>query len=146
MNDKFSYITLIILSIIGITLLPNLILKTMWSFEYGTPMETIVFNGMILPITLLIIVAYFNEKFDMDWWVLNYTLMIGAVLISIYLGFLNWAESAEKIPGGWGRNNIDSGTWMIIKMELKFGIGIIGIALLFKILTKLGKLKRKTYS
>ncbi len=107
---------------------------------------TILLNGFVIPISLLIAIKWTNEKFDIDWWILNFALIIGAVCLSVYLGFLNWAHWADKTPGGWGSDNVDKGTYMILNLELMIGLGVVGIALLLKIITKIGKWRRKTYS
>jgi len=70
-------------------------------------------------------------------------IIIGAVCFSIYLGFLNWTHWADKTPGGWGSENVDKGTYMIINLELMIGLGIIGFALLIKITTKITSLIKK---
>ena len=105
----------------------------------------IFLNGFAIPISLLIAIKWINEKFDKDWWVLNFGLIIGTVCSSVYLGFINWAYWADKTPGGWGSDNVDKGTYMILNLELMTGLGIVGIALLIKIITKIKELKSKTY-
>ncbi|PHR10943.1 MAG: hypothetical protein COA40_12700 [Aequorivita sp.] len=144
MNENFKYLIYIFLTIIGIGILPNLILRPIWSS--GIAALTILLNGFLIPISLLRVIKWINKKFDKDWWILNFALIIGTVCLSVYLGFLNWANWADNTPGGWGSNNVDKGTYMILNLELTIGLGIVGIALLIKIITKIGEWKSKTYS
>ena len=127
---------------IGIGILPNVILRAIWSD--GIAMFSFLVNSVIIPISLLQATKLINEKFDKDWWILNFSLMIGSVCLSVYLGFLNWGYWADKSPGGWGSNNVDKGTYMVMYIELYIGIGIVLFALLIKIINKIRKLKIKT--
>ena len=144
MNENLKYLIYILLVIIGIGILPNLILRPIWTTEMAT--LTILLNSFVIPISLLFTIKWINEKFDKDWWILNFGLLIGVICLSVYLGFLNWANWTDKTPGGWGSDNVDKGTYMILSLELMIGLGIVGIALLIKIINKIVKLKRKTYS
>lgn len=137
MDENLKYLYLIVLTIVGIGILPNLILRFL-TFELFAPF-TVLLNSFIIPILLLIIIAMINEKFGKDWWILNFVLISGVICLSVYLGFLNWAHWADKTPGGWGSNNVDKGTKMILNLELQIGLGIVGIVFLFKILSKIGK-------
>ncbi len=125
----------------GVGIIPNLLLRPFWSS--GIASFNMVLNSFIVPITLLILTRWINKKFDRKWWVLNYILMAGIVCLSIYLGFLNWAYWADKTPGGWGSDNVDKGTYMILNLELIIALGIIGFALLIEVLMKI---KTKIYS
>ena len=141
MNNNLKYLIYLCIAIIGIGTLPNLILRPIWSS--GIAALNILLNSFITPIILLIVTKWINKKFDKDWWILNYLLLIGAVCLSIYLGFLNWTHWADKTPGGWGSENVDKGTYMIINLELMIGLGIIGFALLIKIITKITSIIKK---
>ncbi|HPF11203.1 MAG TPA: hypothetical protein PKW08_08830 [Flavobacteriaceae bacterium] len=141
MNKNLKYLVYLCLAVIGIGTLPNLILRPIWSS--GTATLTILLNSFIIPISLLLVTKWINEKFEKDWWILKYALIIGAVCLSVYLGFLNWAHWADKTPVGWGSENVDKGTYMILNLELMVGLGIIGFALLIKIITKITNRTKK---
>ena len=142
-----KYLTYLILITIVIGIIPNLILRPLWLIDSssGISLFTILLNSFLIPISLLISHKFINEKLDKHWWIINFILIIGAVYISIHLGFLNWAYSADQTPGGWGANNVDKGTKMIINLELTIGLGIIAIAFIFKSLEKISnRIKKPT--
>ncbi|HET8810453.1 MAG TPA: hypothetical protein VFM65_09350 [Flavobacteriaceae bacterium] len=138
LSQNSKYLICLILTTIGIGIIPNLVLKPFWS-NYEVASLTIILNSFIIPILLLISIKWINERFDKDWWILNFVLIIEAVCLSVYFGFLNWANWADKTPGGWGSDNVDKGTYMILNLELMIGLGIVGIALIFKIISKIIK-------
>lgn len=143
MFKKFEYLIYILLATVSIGIIPNLILRPFWIQDSsGAAILSILLNSIIIPLFLLLSVSWINSKFEKDWWILNFVLIIAAVSLSVYMGFLNWAVSGDNIPGSWGINNVDRGTKMILNLELMIGFAIVGVALLFKIFTKI-KLKRK---
>ena len=86
---------------------------------------------MILPIVLLIVLKKINEKYQKNWWYINYIFLSLCVVLSIYLNLFNWILSVEREDSTYGRHNIDNGTWMIINLELTIGFVILGLGLLY---------------
>ena len=123
---------------------PNLILFVLWQLESETgfaPSLTLLFNIVVLPLSLLITTKSINEKHLKNWWHLNFILFSILLIASVYLNLLNWILSAERNGGIYGRHNIDNGTWMIINLELTIGFAVLGIGLLYFIF--IGNLKNK---
>ena len=97
-------------------------------------MFSLGFNSLILPIALLIVLKKINEKYQKNWWYINYIFLSVCVLLSIYLNLFNWILSVEKGNSIYGRHNIDQGTWMIINLELTISLGILCINLIYDII------------
>lgn len=113
---------------------PNLILFILWQLESESGFAsslTLLFNIVVLPLSLLVTTKSINEKHQKNWWHLNFILFSILLIASIYLNLLNWILSAERDGGIYGRHNIDNGTWMIINLELTIGFVILGIGSLY---------------
>lgn len=135
MNNK-KYIIEILKSVLLCTLIPNIFLFIFWKFDNDftfIPILTLFFNSIILPFTLIIVAKNVNENHDKNWWYLNYFIFALCVISSIFLNLGNWILSVEKVDGFYGRNNIDSGTWMIINLEIMASMIILGIGLIYEI-------------
>jgi hypothetical protein len=136
MNNK-KYIFETSKTVLFWTIIPNIFLFIFWKFDETfsfAPTLTIFFNSIILPIALIISVKNINEKYNKNWWHLNYVIFTLSVLLSIFFNLFNWILSVEKESGFYGRNNIDKGTWMIINLELMIGLGILCIGLIYEII------------
>ena len=145
MNNK-KYLFEILKIVLLLTIIPNIFLFVFWKFDEifsFAPTFTIFFNSIILPIALIITVKNINEKYNKNWWYLNYIIFTLCVLFSIYFNLFNWILSVEKGNGLYGRNNIDKGTWMIINLELMIGLGILGVGLLYDIIKSVPEPKMK---
>ena len=119
------------------TVIPNLFLFLFWKFDNSFPfasMFSLGFNSLILPIVLLIVLKKINEKYQKNWWYINYIFLSLCVVLSIYLNLFNWILSVEKGNSIYGRHNIDQGTWMIINLELTISLGILCINLIYDII------------
>jgi hypothetical protein len=119
------------------TVIPNLFLFLFWIFDNSFPfasMFSLGFNSLILPIVLLIVLKKINEKYQKNWWYINYIFLSLCVVLSIYLNLFNWILSVEKGNSIYGRHNIDQGTWMIINLELTISLGILCINLIYDII------------
>lgn len=113
---------------------PNLILFILWQLESESGFAsslTLLFNIVVLPLSLLVTTKSINEKHQKNWWHLNFILFSILLIASIYLNLLNWILLAERDGGIYGRHNIDNGTWMIINLELTIGFVILGIGSLY---------------
>lgn len=113
---------------------PNLILFILWQLESEggfAPSLTLLFNIVVLPLSLLVTTKSINEKHQKNWWHLNFILFSILLIASIYLNLLNWILSVEREDSIYGRHNIDNGTWMIINLELTIGFVILGLGLLY---------------
>lgn len=113
---------------------PNLILFVLWQLEDESGFAsslTLLFNIVVLPLSLLVTTKSINEKHQKNWWHLNFILFCILLIASIYLNLLNWILSAERDGGIYGRHNIDNGTWMIINLEMTIGFVILGLGLLY---------------
>lgn len=113
---------------------PNLILFVLWQLEDESGFAsslTLLFNIVVLPLSLLVTTKSINEKHQKNWWHLNFILFSILLIASIYLNLLNWILSAERDGRIYGRHNIDNGTWMIINLEMTIGFVILGIGLLY---------------
>ena len=113
---------------------PNLILFVLWQLEDESGFAsslTLLFNIVVLPLSLLVTTKSINQKHQKNWWHLNTILFSILLIASIYLNLLNWILSAERDGGIYGRHNIDNGTWMIINLELTIGFVILGLGLLY---------------
>lgn len=136
MNNK-KYFIEILKSVLLCTLIPNIFLFIFWKFDSVfsfAPTLTLIFNSLILPISLIFITKNINEKYSKNWWYLNYVFFVLSALSSIYLNLFYWILSVEKGDGFYGRNNIDNGTWMIINLEKMICLGILGIGLIYEII------------
>lgn len=141
MNNK-KYIFETSKTVLFWTIIPNIFLFIFWKFDETfsfAPTLTIFFNSIILPIALIISVKNINEKYNKNWWYLNYVIFTLSVLLSIFFNLFNWILSVEKESGFYGRNNIDKGTWMIINLELMIGLGILCIGLIYDIIKSVPK-------
>ena len=145
MNNK-EYIIDILKSILLWTFIPNVFLFIFWKFDssFGfVSTLTLIFNSLILPIVLIYTVKNINEKYNKNWWYLNYIFFAFCVLSSIYLNLFNWILSVEKDGGFYGRHNIDSGTWMIINLEKMVSLGILSVGLIYDIVKSISKASYK---
>ncbi|MBC5836257.1 hypothetical protein G6N05_15430 [Flavobacterium sp. F372] len=139
-NKKYTFETS--KTVLFWTIIPNIFLFIFWKFDETfsfAPTLTIFFNSIILPIALIISVKNINEKYNKNWWYLNYVIFTLSVLLSIFFNLFNWILSVEKENGFYGRNNIDKGTWMIINLELMIGFGILCIGLIYDIIKSVPK-------
>jgi hypothetical protein len=145
-NNK--YIIDVLKAISVFTLFPNVILFIFWQLDDGTGLSSImslIFNSLILPLVLIFSVNRVNEKFNKNWWYLNYIIFALCILFSIYLSLFFWILNVEKNGGFYGRHNIDSGTWMIVNLETMIAFGIISLGLMSNIIEYVANnLKSKT--
>ena len=136
MNTK-KYTFGILKSALFYTLIANLFLFILWKFADVlpfVPIITLIFNTFILPITFVLIMKTSTEKYKKNRLYLNYFVFAVCVLISIFLNLVNWILYVEKTSDFYGRNNIDSGTWMVINLEMMIGLGILGIGLFYTLI------------
>lgn len=136
MNTK-KYTFGILKSALFYTLIANLFLFILWKFADVLPFVPIIiliFNTFILPITFVSIMKYSTEKYNKNRLYLNYFVFAVCVLISIFLNLVNWILYVEKTSDFYGRNNIDSGTWMVINLEIMTGLGILGSGLFYTLI------------
>lgn len=134
MSDNKKYFIEILKNALKWSIVPNILLSILWKFDTEftfIPILTIVFNSLILPFSLLISTKSINEKFEKNWWHLNSIIFSILLISSIFFNLMNWILSVEKNNGFYGRHNIDSGTWMLIKLELLIGFGILIIGLFY---------------
>ncbi|MES2544430.1 MAG: hypothetical protein V4548_06070 [Bacteroidota bacterium] len=136
MDSKKKYIITILKSIVSLTMIPNILILLLWIYKSDfAGVISAFFNAIILPILLLLSIKIINLKFQTNWWYINYPLILLLVFCSIYINFLGWAFSTESKGGFYGRYNIDKGTWMIIKTEFIFSIGIILASLFYHLIS-----------
>lgn len=145
MKENQAYFIEILKNALKWFVFPNLILFILWQLESEggfAPSLTLLFNIVVLPLSLLVTTKSINEKHQKNWWHLNFILFSILLIASIYLNLLNWILSVEREDSIYGRHNIDQGTWMIINLELTIGFVILGVGLLYFI--SLGNPKSKS--
>lgn len=145
MNDK-KYIFEVLKSAFLMTLVPNILLFLFWKFDTSltfAPVFTILFNTLILPISLILKLRKINKKHQINLWQLNYIICSICLLVSIFLNLFYWILSIENAGRFYGRHNIDKGTWMVINTEMMIGLGILGVALIYDIIKSIPEKKIK---
>ena len=134
MNSK-EYTFEIIKSALWYTLITNILLFILWKFSNIFPFAptlNLIFNTLILPTTFILIMKNSAQNYKKKLLYLNYFVFALCILASIFLSLITWILDVEKNSGIYGRNNIDSGTWMVINLEMLISLGILGIGLLYE--------------
>lgn len=127
-NLKTQYFTDILKNQIVWLVIPNLLFALIqYSGVEDFSSLTLVFNALMLPIILMVFIEVINEKFTKDWWYVNYPLCCLTIILSVAVSLMVWGYVNKTPDKFWNISNIDSGTWMMVKLQIQIGCGIIFI-------------------
>jgi hypothetical protein len=87
-----------------------------------------IYSAIFLPLLLNYLISQINIRFGKDWWYINYILICISIVLSVFFNFLIWGLVNLFYKEYWNIFNVDSGTWMIVNLQLMVGCGITFLA------------------
>ena len=121
-------------TVIGIGTLPNLILRPIWSS--GTAYFDNLIEYFIIPISLLLVTKWINEKFEKRLVDIKICINYWSCMFILFI-WDSWIGRIGQINTSWLGRKMLIMNYMILNLELMVGLGIIGFVLLIKIITKI---------
>jgi len=129
MTENNKYFIEICKNLFGYILIPN-ILFLMLSFLKIEKVSSfsMIYSAIFLPLLLNYSISQINIRFGLDWWYINYILICISIVLSVFFNFLIWGLVNLFYKEYWNIFNVDSGTWMIVNLQLMVGCGITFLA------------------
>lgn len=125
MTESKKYFTEICKSLFWYILIPNslFLIASFFKIEIFHSFS-MIYSAILLPLLLNNSISQMNSRFNKDWWYINYILICISIVVSVFLNFLIWGFINLFYKEFWNIFNVDSGTWMIVNLQLMVGCGI----------------------